>query len=87
MVVVWRVKSFESNYKLDYALELDIDRNEITHKLGKFLGNRIFINLDVGNILIDAAELRKKLNFIQKIQAWSEANFIPLTRLERRLGL
>ena len=67
-------------------LETCIERAGIQHVISSptFL-NRV--NLDVGNILIDAAELRKKLNFIQKIQAWSEANFIPLTRLEHRLGL
>jgi len=54
--------SFESNYKLDYALELDIDRNEITHKLGKFLGNRIFINLDVGNTVSFGFDIKSEIN-------------------------
>lgn len=54
--------SFESNYKLDYALELDIDRNEITDKLGKFLGNRIFINLDVGNTVSFGFDIKSEID-------------------------
>lgn len=54
--------SFESNYKIDYALELDIDRNEITHKLGKFLGNRIFINLDVGNTVSFGFDIKSEID-------------------------
>lgn len=54
--------SFKSNYKLDYALELDIDRSEITHKLGKFLGNRIFINLDVGNTVSFGFDIKSEID-------------------------
>jgi len=67
-------------------LETCIERAGIEHVISSptFLTR---VNLDVGKFLIDAAELRKKLTIGQKIQAWSEANIIPLTLLARRLRL
>ena len=67
-------------------LETCIERAGIQHVISSptFLTR---VNLDVGKFLIDAAELRKNLTIGQKIQAWSEANILPLTLLERRLRL
>ena len=67
-------------------LETCIERAGIEHVISSptFLTR---VNLDAGKLLLDAAELRKKLTVGQKIQAWSEANIIPLTLLARRLRL
>lgn len=44
-----KLLSFKSNFEINFALELDIDYLEILKKLPDYLGNKVFINLDVGN--------------------------------------
>ena len=67
-------------------LETCIERAGIRHVISSptFLSR---IELDVGDFLLDAADLRKRLTTLQKIQAWSEATLMPLSLLERHLGL
>ena len=67
-------------------LETCIERAGIRHVISSptFLSR---IELEVGGFLLDAADLRKRLTTMQKIQAWSEATLMPLSVLERRLGL
>ena len=67
-------------------LETCIERAGIRHVISSqtFLSR---IELDVGNFLLDAADLRKQLTTLQKLQAWSEATLMPLSMLERHLGL
>ena len=67
-------------------LETCIERAGIRHVISSptFLSR---IELDVGDFLLDAADLRKRLTTLQKIQAWSEATLMPLSLLERQLSL
>ena len=43
--------------------------------------------MDVGDYLLDAADLRKRLTVLQKLQALAEATPMPLSMLERHLNL
>jgi acyl-[acyl-carrier-protein]-phospholipid O-acyltransferase/long-chain-fatty-acid--[acyl-carrier-protein] ligase len=67
-------------------LETCIERAGIQHVISSptFLSR---VELELGNFLLDAADLRKRLTTVQKIQAWSEATLMPLSMLERHLGL
>ena len=56
-----KLLSFESNFELDFALEVDINYIEINQKLGQFLGNQIFINLDVGNTVSFGFDIEKEI--------------------------
>ena len=43
--------SLESSNNIDFALELDINCNEIDKKLADILETNVFINLDMGNTI------------------------------------
>ena len=67
-------------------LETCIERAGIRHVISSptFLSR---VELELGDFLLDAADLRKRLTTLQKIQAWSEATLMPLSLLERHLSL
>ena len=67
-------------------LETCIERAGIKHVISSptFLSR---IELDVGDYLLDAADLRKRLTVLQKLQALAEATLMPLSMLERHLNL
>ncbi len=66
-------------------LETCIERAGIKHVISSptFLSR---IELDVGNYLLDAADLRKRLTVLQKLQALAEATLMPLSMLKRHLN-
>ncbi len=67
-------------------LDICIERAGLDHVISSpaFLSR---VNLEVGHRLLDAAALRQRLTLSQKAQAWAEATLLPLSVLERRLGL
>ncbi|NDH95691.1 MAG: acyl-[ACP]--phospholipid O-acyltransferase, partial [Planctomycetia bacterium] len=67
-------------------LDICIERAGLDHVISSpaFLSR---VNLEVGHRLLDAAALRQRLTLSQKLQAWAEATLLPLSALERRLGL
>ena len=67
-------------------LDICIERAGLKHVISSpaFLSR---VELDIGSRMLDAANLRKQLTIGQKIRAWFEANLMPLSHLERQLGL
>lgn len=53
--------SFSSNNKLDFALELDIDYKLVLKKLGNYLNENIFINLDIGNTVSYGFDIKEEI--------------------------
>ena len=71
-----KLLNFESNNDLSFALELDIDFKDTITKLGDYLGNNLFINLDTGNTVSYG------FNIFQEIEQLS--NFIINVHLKDR---
>ena len=67
-------------------LDICMERAGLDHVISSpaFLSR---VSLDVGSRMLDAASLRQQLSLGQKIRAWTEANLLPLSQLERQLGL
>jgi len=58
--------SFSSNYKVDFALELDVDYKLIFKKLGSYLNENIYINLDIGNTVSYGFDIKKEISELSK---------------------
>ena len=67
-------------------LDVCIARAGLRHVLSSptFLGR---VKLDLGTRLLDAADLRKHLTVLDKVVAFVQATAVPITLLEKRLGL
>lgn len=67
-------------------LDVCIERARLRHVISSpaFLSR---VKLDVGDKLLDAGELRKRLTTLDKARAWALARLVPLPLLERLLGV
>jgi len=75
------------NYTTSQAiLDLCVERAGLRHVISSpaFLAR---VKLDVGARLLDAGALRTKLSPWQKLAAFVDASFMPVSLLEKRLGL
>ena len=75
------------NYSTSQSiLATTIEKAGLTHVISSpvFLAR---VKLDVGNTLLDAGTLRKQVTLVDKIISFVQAKLLPMTVLERMLGL